>query len=65
MVTTLKDIANHPEYRIALKRYYESEAVKWLEIANKLCDGSEENLPRFAYAMRRYYSFKFDADSIL
>jgi len=64
MEATLKNIVNHPEHRNALKRYYEHEAGKWLLIANNLCDGSEENLPRYAYAMKKHNDFQFDASRL-
>jgi hypothetical protein len=60
----LKEFVNHPQYRQARKRYAESEASKWLEIAYNLCNGSPENLPRYAYAMKRYQDFKFEAEEI-
>ena len=54
---SLQELVSHPEHGEAYRQYCQQEAQKWLEIAVNLCDGSEENLPRYAYAMRRYRDF--------
>lgn len=60
----LSELVSHPEYRKARKNYYQSEAEKWLKVAYNLCDSSEDNLPRYAYAIKRYQDFTAEANAI-